>query len=270
MLVPLATAAGTSPTSKLDLMDTLCRLIVEHANEFDFPAFRIEVRPDGDSALDFGDGLFGTFLPTRETTNSALDVHHQELLYHASAAMNLAGLASVIYWGYATFGDNFARNKVHWFLHGNKKSPPVNRDEAKQRVNDAQASIRQRRYGAALGHIGHLPQLGRTPFASKVVAFLAAGDAGVYDNRIMKGLAEHPVLRGSDMFKECQKGVGATSSPTIQKRYNVWCNALQALAEKTNRTGRVRTLRPLDVERTIFAALKEPVGIIRDQRIPWL
>ena len=109
--------------------------------------------------------------------------------------MNLAGLASVIYWGYATFGDNFARNKVHWFLHGNKKSPPVNRDEAKQRVNDAQASIRQRRYGAALGHIGHLPQLGRTPFASKVVAFLAAGDAGVYDNRIMKGLTEHPVLR---------------------------------------------------------------------------
>ena len=58
------------------------------------------------------------------------------------------------------------------------------------------------------------------------------------------------------MFEECKQGVGATSSPTIQKRYNIWCNALHALAEKTNRAGRVRTLRPLDVERAIFAALK--------------
>ena len=35
---------------------------------------------------------------------------------------------------------------------------------------------------------------------------------------------------------------------------------LQALAEKTNRAGRVRTLRPLDVERAIFAALNGNPG----------
>ena len=258
------------PKRKLDLMDTLCRFIVEHANEYGYPVSRIEAGPDGDSSLAFGDGLFGTFVSTRETTNSALDAHHQELLHHASAAMNLVGLAPVIYWGYATFSDGYARNKVRWFLRGHGKTPPVNRHEVKQRITAARASIRQRRYGAALGHIGHLPQLGQTPFASKVVAFLAPGDAGVYDNQVMRGLARHPVLRGSDMFEECKQGVGATSSPTIQKRYNVWCNALQALAEKTNRAGRVRRLRPLDVERAIFAALREPVRITRDQRTSWL
>ena len=233
----MSSAQGTSPTNRLELVDTLCRLIVEYANEYAYPASRMDVGPDGDSALAFGDGLFGTFVSTRETTTSALDVHHHELLHHASAARNLAGLASVIYWGYATFSDGYARNKVRWFLRGHGKTPPVHRHEAKQRVNAARASIRQRRYGAALGHIGHLPQLGQTPFASKVVAFLAQGNAGVYDNQIMRGLAEHPVLHRSDMFEECKQGVGATSSPTIQKRYNIWCNALHALAEKTNRRG---------------------------------
>ena len=44
---------GHPPRNRLELVDTLCRLIVEHTNEYDYPASRIDVGPDGDSALAF-------------------------------------------------------------------------------------------------------------------------------------------------------------------------------------------------------------------------
>ena len=242
--------------NRLELMHKLSQLIVENVDGYYYPAFRIEVGPYIDNPnLDFGDGLFGSFVPTSKPTCAKLDTFHRELLQDESPAKNLAGLASVIYWGYAVFGDKYARNKVCWFLYGRSKGP-VTRDDAKESINDARNAISQRCYGKALGHIGRMGQLGRTPFASKVVAFLAPDAAGVYDNQIMWGLKNHPLLQKSGLFDQCRKGVGSASSPSIQKRYNEWCNALQKIADTTNSEGNGSSLRPLDVERAIYTAVK--------------
>ena len=274
-----------------ELMDKLSRLIVKNVDDYYYPAFRIEVGFHGDPKLKFGEGLFGSFVPTSKPTCAELDSYHRELLQDESPAKNLAGLASVIYWGYAVFGnqhalnkvlcilqehgsepcvnydmaknqvkdvpfsDKYARNRVCWFLCGRSKGP-VTRDDAKESINDARNAISQRCYGKALGHIGRMGQLGRTPFASKVVAFLAPDDAGVYDNQIMWGLKNHPLLLKSGLFDQCRKGVGSASSPSIQKRYNEWCNALQKIADTTNSEGNGSSLRPLDVERAIYTAVK--------------
>ena len=278
-------------------MDKLSQLIVKNVDKYYYPAFRIKVGlhddPDlnGNPDLNFGDGLFGSFVPTSKPTCSELDSYHRELLQDDSPAKNLAGLASVIYWGYASFGnhhalnkvlcilrehgskscvnfdaaknqvndvrfsDGYARNRVRWFLCGRSKGP-VTRDSAKESINDARNAISQRCYGKALGHIGRMGQLGYTPFASKVVAFLAPDDAGVYDKQIKIGLNEHPILLDSGLFDKCQTGVGSASSTSIQKRYNQWCDVLQKIAEKTNNERNCRSLRPLDVERAIYTAVK--------------
>lgn len=277
--------------NRLELMDELSQLIVENVDEYYYPAFRIDVGLHGDPKLDFGDGLFGSFVPTSKPSCAELDSYHRDLLQDESPAKNLAGLASVIYWGYAVFGnqhalnkilcilreygskscvnfeaaknqvndvrfsDGYARNRVRWFLCGRSKGP-VTRYDAKESINDARNAISQRCYGKALGHIGRMGQLGYTPFASKVVAFLAPNDAGVYDKQIKLGLTAHPLLQKSGLFDKCQKGVGSASSPSIQKRYNEWCNVLQKIADKTNSGRNCRTLRPLDVERAIYTAVK--------------
>ncbi len=234
----------------------LIDLILGNLDHYDYPGFRIKICRDA-GELDFGGDLYGQFVPADAPTDRELDAYHHTLLHHTSEHENLAGLASVIYWGYATFGNNgtYGRNKVTWFMQARGNGPA----SAARCLQEARNAVAQAQYGEALGAVGQMSQLGQTPFASKVIAFLCPDHAGVYDNRIANGLVDHPVLRNQTrpggLFEHCTGGVGRVASPTIRRKYQAWCVALGQIAEHVNGGGRQPRIRALDVERAIFSAI---------------
>jgi hypothetical protein len=93
---------------------------------------------------------------------------------------------------------------------------------AGEKLRLARNAISNGMYGEALGAMSTLPQLSQTPFASKIIAFLALGKAGVYDNKIARALRKHPVLQQytnpGSIFENCLGGIGLVANPTIRKR----------------------------------------------------
>jgi len=240
-------------------MDKLVSFVRSNLNSYNYPAFRISLSHEP-RELNFGGGWFGRFSPSDKPTALEIDRHHHALLHDENPHKNLAGLASVIYWGFATFGDNYARNRVGWFLNGRRDKAPVAADAAQRSLCRSRIDLGARRFDRALSNLGSLGQLGRTPFASKVVAFLDPDRAGVYDNRIMLGLRDHPALAGHKggplgIFHRCQDGVGSVLSPSIGARYQAWCEALQKIATSANAAAIGAPVRAIDVERAIFAAV---------------
>lgn len=236
----------------------LINLVLRCVDNYAYPGFCIRIS-DGRDELDFGAGVFGRFCPTRNPTDRALDAYHHELLHSDSAHRNLAGLASVVYWGYATYSHNYARGRVTWLLHGHGRRAGVTPDAAALCLLAAREAVAQGRYDEALGEMQPLCQLSRTPFASKIIAFLCPDHAGVYDNRIQRGLVNHPILDRyalpGRLFEHCGSGVGAVASPVIRQRYQAWCEALSQVASEINNGRKGPRLRALDIERAIFAAI---------------
>jgi hypothetical protein len=58
------------------------------------------------------------------------------------------------------------------------------RDDKPRLGSSARPEIANRHWGNAIGRLSGISQLGRLPFASKVIAFLDPLNAGVYDNRL--------------------------------------------------------------------------------------
>ena len=98
-------------------MGELIELILANLGHYLYPGFRIQITRDA-CELDFGGNLYGRFVPTNIPTDIHLDAYHHMLLQHESGHENLAGLASVLYWGFATFGDNYARHRVARLMQG--------------------------------------------------------------------------------------------------------------------------------------------------------
>jgi hypothetical protein len=236
-------------------MDDLVRLIAQQidSKRYYYPAFRINVsRQTGD--IVFGSGLRGEFFPSEANTDSDLDMHHNSLLKGTDASSKLAGLASIIYWGFATSGDNRARRRVKWFLEGHQAQTGVTPTVAKRCVEQASAFAGMGAFGEALGTIGQMPQLGRTPFASKVIAFLDPERSGVYDNRIMEFLPQSHLLAAT--FADSLNGVGSVKLHSVKRKYDAWCSKLREIAERVNSCRPDLKVRALDVERAIFGLTK--------------
>jgi hypothetical protein len=213
--------------------------------------------------LDFGGGLHGQFVPAGARTDRELDAYQHMLLWHESEHNNLAGLASVVYWGFATRNEAFAQWSVNRLMQGYRVQPAVAVTPAVAAAHCLRAArnaVAQGQYGEALGHMGSLYQLGRTPFASKVIAFIDPDNAGVYDNKINNGLVSHPILANhivpGGLFERCTDGIGAVNQLDIQRRYHAWCKALCRIAAHINGRLQVLPLRALDIERAIFAAIR--------------
>jgi len=239
-------------------IDELIDLVFENRSRYSYPRFRIEVHHTR-GELEFGDHLRGTFLPDSGHTDQRLDIYHFALLRSGSPSENLAGLASVVYWGFATYGDNYARTRARRLLKGYGARQAVTPDIASDCIAAARTDIEAGRLGHALGRLGPLCQLSRTPFASKVIAFLSPDVAGVYDQWIQWGLLNHPVLvrhssRGG-LFEGALSGVGSVSSVRVQDRYESWCHALRLIAAKINNELGTKQVRAVDVERSLFAAI---------------
>jgi hypothetical protein len=242
-------------------MDELAELVLTNLAYYEYPAFRIQVGQNGNQ-LNFGGGLHGHFVPADVRTDRELDAYHCNLLRHESGHENLAGLASVVYWGFANFGgnDNFAQNRVGWLMEGFGNRPAVTPDAAAQCLGAARNAVMQGNWGGALAHLRPLCQLGRTPFASKVIAFLDSDHAGVYDTTIRRGLIHHRTLANhavpGGLFANCTNGIGTVDRRQIQERYQAWCNALGRLAAHINGHLQMLPLRALDIERAIFTAIR--------------
>lgn len=200
-----------------------------------------------------------------KVTDLCLDRYHQGLLCSEKPKQTdqqtevVLGLASVIYWGFYTFGHNYAVNRVNWFLQGRPlNGQPVCPSEAVRCLETARGHAMTGHMGQAMSALSGLNQLSRTPFASKVIVFLDSHKAGVYDNRIRNGLNQDPYPLA------IRNGVGSVRTVIYQQRYQAWCEYLQQVAGLLNQRNchwscgadQEQQWRPLDVERALFAAFQ--------------
>ncbi len=232
-------------------------------------------------ALSFNNGIQvapGKYLQfddrASRVTDSCLDLH-QFILLHAPVPDPLAawaGCGSVIYWGFSTYGQNYACARAVRFLYGggaqNAGAPPAIVNATAAAVEQATRSCFNHDWGMVLDDIGQLRELGQLPFASKVVAFLSPKYAGVYDNRINNFLLrtglDTPLL-GCPAVPVNGRGImqyARTSSPRNQAVYQRWCKRLRQLRDALRGLGpnyawrcterRPQGWRAVDVERALF------------------
>lgn len=255
---------GNNPTPHIT--DDLANELRSCRADYNYPKAFIE-RTDAQSCdIQISENIFASYRTPRQNqvTNNRLDSYHHNLLMSNDPQEQLLGLASVVYWGFYTFGETYARVRVTRLIDGYGNYPPTTTDVAANRIGNVSRFLDQGDVGSALGSLSGISQLNRTPFASKVVAFLAPSVAGVYDNRIQDGLSEEA------WASHLNKGVGAVSSPSIKNSYQSWCMFLSLVSSQLNfgiSVGRNwswscgenmnQTWRALDVERALFAKYRD-------------
>ncbi|QJD59929.1 hypothetical protein HG264_13960 [Pseudomonas sp. gcc21] len=248
---------STDPIFDLEAME-----YIKYRAAYDYPKAYAERAVQGNHDIQLTPDLFARFVvPNQDQrTDLWLDNYHYSLLRSGSAEDRLLGITSVVYWGYFTFGDSYARNKVDWLINGNKGQPATTSAMAFAHTTAAINHLDQKCIGEAMFSLQGLSQLNRTPFASKVIAFMAPSAAGVYDNRIADGLSLH------SWAANFSKGIGQTNSPQVRSCYQSWCIYLTQIASQLNLgislgkewmwscgDDQGEVWRALDVERAIFA-----------------
>jgi len=256
---------------------TLAIALRDSRNSYRYPVARIEEttrlgsaeKPFRSAGMPF---RFSEGDPATRTSIS-LDRSFTDLLRSSTARDQLRGVASVVYWGYQTFSRGYARRKVEWLIkpqrgHGADLCSPA----AIASIRKAIEAVDAGQVGDALHAIGRISQLSRTPFASKVIAFMRPASVGVYDNQIRRLLErpdqppDSPIglwLQTLVKENEIARGVGPVSEPRVRKRFENWCRALREAAENLNALGETlrwrdvhegpQPWRAIDVERAIFA-----------------
>ncbi len=242
-------------------------ILLNARNGYNFPGARIVWAPQAPGSAIPNQVMIGgrraMFCPPKPgaQTNIALDNYHHMLLTSPNNCDRLLGLASVVYWGYSTFSDNYARNKVSWLLSGHAGKPGVSCAAAMHAIDLALVDLGAPNFdsGLALSRLSQLSGLGQTPFASKVIAFLSPSTSGVYDNKIKNGLA----IRNWSLCPppgDIRSGVGEVSQPRVQRKYNNWCFLLRRVQAELNGYGHfwqnaentLQQWRAIDVERALF------------------
>lgn len=229
---------------------------------YNYPKAYIEKTDRDQHGIQLTPNLFARFIvpTTEQRTDIWLDSYHYRLLRSDSAEERLLGLTSAVYWGYFTFGDSYARNKVNWLINGNRGLPATTPELALSHTTAAINQLNKNCTGDAMAALRGLSQLNRTPFASKIIAFLSPSIAGVYDNRIADGLS----LNAQTIH--ISRGIGQTSSPQVRNCYQSWCIYLSQVASQMNLAivlgknwqwscgeDKAQLWRALDVERALFA-----------------
>jgi len=189
-----------------------------------------------------------------------LDTYHTNLLRSENGGERLLGLASVLYWGYYTFNHNYARVRVERMINGYGNYPAITTELATEKLEAIIPLLENGAIGEAIGTLAGLSQLNRTPFASKIIAFISPSTSGIYDNRINSGVKNEP---WACQFKN---GIGNIASLNIQKKYQSWCSLLSLIASQLNLGIALgnewrwscgidinMSWRALDVERALFA-----------------
>lgn len=232
-------------------------------NAYNYPYIKMRLTGAvGD--IELTHGVWATFdSGNRHTpTELSLDSYHTNLLHSGDPIDQLLGIASIIYWGFFTFNDNFARVRVERFLRGHGAIVGTTPAMAATVVQAALSEYRESgNFGNVLAVCHGVSQLGRTPFASKFVAFLLPEYAGVYDNRLNNALRTRVWSRAADFIG----AIGSVKAARIQTRYHDWTDQLRHIAQSinagidlgfawhwTSRELGQQRWRALDVERALF------------------
>jgi hypothetical protein len=250
----------------------------EYRNSYCYPFAMIEEA----STLDIADEPFRNagmpFKFPRRTqkvrSTIQLESTFTDLLRSREASDQVRGVASVIYWGYQNFSPQYARRRVEWSFSGQKgRGARLGTEAATASIQNAIEAVDANKVGDALRAVGQIAQLSRTPFASKIVAFMKPDCVGIYDSKIKRALGEPSRIDDapiSDWLKilvrdhDIANGVGAVSSPHVGRRFENWCSVLRDVAGRLNELGdemkwredssSSRSWRAIDVERAIFSA----------------
>jgi hypothetical protein len=239
--------------------DQIAQNLVTLRNRYAYPRAHARFSSDSDS-IHLSDTRFvELILPEPgHITDLDLDRYHTGLLHSEDPIENFLGTFSMVFWGFYTFGPSYATIRAMRHRDGYRSKPASTPDLVAGYLRAGAGDD----LGATLGQLAPLSQLGRTPFASKVVAFMYPARAGVLDNKIAKGLAASAWARGAPFLN----GIGDVSQPRYQRRYAAWCDFLCTVADRMNagiasgaawhwRNGATEPQhwRAIDVERALFS-----------------
>ena len=220
--------------------------------------------------------MWGDCLPTAQWqqpetragySSMALDKYHMDLLNSEHDDDMLRGLASSVFWGYAsgqagrhTPGRALARaNMLAQGRNGPRAVAAQNPADVLMHLRQARQELKNGNPGAALGEAMKIQFLGMS-FASKLLMFLDPARAAVYDSVIAELLKtnESPELR--------KMAIGeANPERTLLGRrmdaYRRWCDFCVTEAAELNAQGSCWTdwnedkssWRAVDIERAFFA-----------------
>jgi hypothetical protein len=242
--------------------------LVQARSAYDYPFARLVREGEAEPDLQCGDWTWWFDPPGGRTTERCLDEEFTSLLRSDAPRDQVQGVLGVIYWGFITYSDEFARARASRLCDDSVCDViggPIQR--ARQALDDGLA-------GRALGHVAAIPGLSRTPFASKVVAFLAPQLAGVFDNQIYEFCARLALNGGGapvgawladnaagwawTAFGGLREGKARRER--VERGYARWCEFLSDAARALNNMGLRwatpadpdQVWRAVDVERAIF------------------
>jgi len=199
----------------------------------------------------------------------ALDDFHEGLLNGAVESDLLHGLASSVFWGFASGSDGIIRveralGKARCLAVG-RGGPVSSRRIGPQRAKETISLISQARdllaqgdMGAALACAMNIQFLGMS-FASKLLMFMRPSAAVVFDSVIARSLEHAP----SNSLRAIASEAKRYSQLSRGRAYSSWCEYCSETAFKMSRlgddfewtdwNGLRQVWRAVDIERAIFA-----------------
>jgi hypothetical protein len=261
--------------SRLGLCNSCAADLIRRRNAYVYPAVHVAIQEgEGDEWIipPRHSITFRSADNDRLSSSVALDQYHHALLCSPHWHGVVAGLASVVYWGFFSGADGVerdgrARARVMWFLRGRPGNVPLDVESAFLAVKAARTLAAKGQMGLALAEVSKLRELGQVSFASKVLTFLCPGRAGVFDSRIAERILRDPRLAHLTM----NPNQGGVTNPK-QLRYHAWCEHCTAVAGKLNRgiaAGKpwhwvdwdcsTPQWRAVDVERALFVQGRRPL-----------
>lgn len=231
--------------------------LIEYRNKYNYPKAYL-VRSDKPTDLSISHGVWASpiFNPQDSSSDLYVDEYHRKLLWSDDPTDNLLGTASVIFWGFYTFGHKYSMNRVRRHLYGYATKAATTPAMIHNVLQNIKTSTD---HGNSIGYLSEISQLGRISFASKVVAFIHPETAGVYDKQIDDGLTS------LDKTGQRTSLIGSVKNTSVQSGYGEWCENLHAVSRDLNEkiargekicwidpTQGIQNWRTVDVERALF------------------
>lgn len=250
-------------SNKKIISENLALDLIKYRQLYDYPKARL-IKSTNITDIRISPTIFLTPEISKDEKFSHIDLdkYHNQLLHSNIDSDNLIGTASIIFWGFYTFSEKYSMIRVERHLNGYKGMSGA----TSEYINRVIANIKHRKsMGDKLSELKSVSQLSRTPFASKVIAFMFPENAGVYDNQIFNGLNRSEWAKDADLITK----IGSVDNPAIQNGYTKWCLFLSEVAKKMNESiinGKnwfwndlnedPRPWRAIDVERSLFYYFK--------------
>ncbi|RYG38855.1 MAG: hypothetical protein EON93_01245, partial [Burkholderiales bacterium] len=153
-------------------------------NNYSYPAALVAVH-DGAGLPQVADvaapGLVFQPAAPDQSTNLAFDENLRFALRGADPQERRRAILSVLYWGYSSGPDARARARVRMLVHPeNPAWLSIADPQTLECLDNAIKAVDANDFGGAILALSNVSQFGRTPFASKLIAFLCPEAAGVY------------------------------------------------------------------------------------------